>query len=159
MGLLNFFKKTSNININGTIIEITNKKEAEFYAAQFLKHCYESTKIVNTTANPQVFFERYSFLLHETKNLSNLEIFLKFEGRLPSSTLIYLIQSKEKETNLMIGRAWEKLDIKLKKLKTKRGKENAINRLHSEFQPYWNEMSKSNIDLCNSYYNTFINRI
>ena len=159
MRLLNFFNKTTNINIGGTIIKISNKKEAEFYANQFLKHCNESTKIVNTTANPKVFFERYSFLLHETKNLSNLEIFLKFKGRTPSSTLVYLIQSKERETNLMISRAWESLDIKLKKLKTKRGKENRINNLYFEFQSYLNEMSKTNIDLCKSYYNTFINGI
>ena len=97
--------------------------------------------------------------MHETKNLSNLEIFLKFKGRTPSSTLVYLIQSKERETNLMISRAWESLDIKLKKLKTKRGKENRINNLYFEFQSYLNEMSKTNIDLCKSYYNTFINGI
>ena len=59
----------------------------------------------------------------------------------------------------MISRAWESLDIKLKKLKTKRGKENRINNLYFEFQSYLNEMSKSNIDLCKSYYNTFINGI
>ena len=88
MRLIDFFNKTTNINIDGTIIKISNKKEAEFYANQFLKHCNESTKIVNTTANPKIFFERYSILLHETKNLSNLERFLKFKGRTPSSTLV-----------------------------------------------------------------------
>lgn len=157
MGLFN--RKVATINIGKTIVKVHNKSEAEFYVQQFLKHCYESTELVNTTKNPRVFFERYDFLIKQTENLAKLEIFVKFSGRKPSDTLIYLNQIRENETNLMIGRAWENLNIKLSKLKTNKGKENAINKLMAEFQQYLDKMTKSNIDLCTSYYNTFISNI
>ena len=159
MGLFNFISKSTIIDLDGVSININNKRQAQFYAEQFLKHCYESTNLVNKTKTPHVFFERYDYLIEQTENLAKLEIFLKFSGRKPSSTLMYLKKSKEKETNTMIGRAWEDLDIKLSKLKTTKGKENAINKLMEEFQYYLDKMTQSNIELCTSYYNTFIGNI
>ena len=47
MGLFN--RKVANLYISGKGVLVHNKKEAEFYARQFLKHCYESTNIVNHT--------------------------------------------------------------------------------------------------------------
>lgn len=157
MGLFN--RKTATIYFNGRNILVSNKKEAEFYAQQFLKHCYESADIVNHTKNPQVFFERYSFLISETENLAQLEIFLKFKGTQPSQQLATLKENKENETNLMIGRACEDLGIKLNKLKTAKGKTNAINKLFDLFMIYSDRMTKSNIDLCTSYYNTFTSNL
>lgn len=158
MGLFN--RKTALISLDGNnIIQVNNKKEAEFYAEQFLKHCYESKDLVNKTKNPRVFFERYEFLIRETENLAQLECFLKFKGKKPSDTLVYLKQIRERETNTMIERTWENLNTKLLKLKTNKGKENAINKLFNDFNSYSNMMTQSNIDLCTSYYNTFIGNI
>lgn len=158
MGL--FSHKVAILNLDGgTQIEVHNKREAEFYAKQLLKHCYESTELINKTKKPHIFFERYSFLIKETENLVQLQKFLQFKGQIPSVTLLYLKQSKEKETNTMIERAWDDLSIKLNKLKTSKGKENNINKLYKEFEQYSNDMTKSNIDLCTSYYNAFINNI
>ena len=150
------FNTSVNIQIDEkNVITVRNKTEAEFYAGQLLKHCYESTNIVNTTKNPQVFFNRYSFLITETENLAKLEVFLKFKGRKPSETLVYLKNSKEEQTNIMIERACEDLAVKLNKLKTTKGKTNAINKFFDTFMIYSDKMTKSNIDLCTSYYNTF----
>ena len=157
MGLFN--RKTVFLYFGNSTISVTNKKEAEFYAKQFLKHCYESTNLVNNTKNPEVFFERYDFLIKETENLSKLEVFLHFTGKKPSETLIYLKQQKEKETNTMIERACEDLGKKLNTLKTTKGKINAINKLFDIFRIYSDKMTQSNIDLCNSYYNTFIGNV
>lgn len=158
MGL--FCRKVVLVTLSGnTIVQVHNKKEAYFYAKQFLKHCYESTNLVNNTKNPRVFFERYNFLIQETENLAELEVFLKFKGKKPSGTVKYLNQVREKETNTMIRRVWEEFHIKFSKLKTNKGKENATNRLFEEFKPFFNEMTQSNIDLCTSYYNTFISNI
>ena len=158
LGLFN--RKTATVKLDDNIIvEIHNKNEAQFYANQFLKHSYESTELLNKTKNPRVFFERYSFLIKETENLSQLEIFLKFKGRKPSDTLKYLQSQKEKETNLMIIRSWEDLNIKLNELKTNKAKLNNINNLYKEFNVYSNKMTNNNIDLVNSYYKTFINNI
>lgn len=158
MGLFN--RKFAIISIDqNTVVRVHNKTEAEFYAKQFLKHCYESKDLVNNTKNPRVFFERYDYLINQTENLAELEIFLKFKGQKPSSKIIYLKQVRERETNTMIRRVWENLDIKLSKLKTTKGKENAINKLSEEFKLYSDKMTKSNIDLCNSYYETFLSNI
>ena len=59
----------------------------------------------------------------------------------------------------MIRRVWEEFDAKFSKLKTSRGRENATNKLLDEFKPFIYEMTQSNIDLCTSYYNTFISKI
>lgn len=161
MGFMNFFKhRIVLITLSGnTIVRVHNKKEAQFYAEQSLKHCYESRDLVNKTKNPRVFFERYDYLIAETDNLKQLEYFLKFKGRSPSETFIYLNQIRERETNTMIRRVWEDLDTRLSKLKTKRGKENTINKLFEEFKLYKDKMTKSNIDLCNLYYTTFMSNI
>lgn len=158
MGLFN--RKFAIINIDqNAVIKVHNKIEAEFYAKQFLKHCYESKDLVNNTKNPRVFFERYDYLINQTENLAELEVFLKFTGQKPSDKLVYLKQVREKETGTMIRRVWENLDTKLLKLKTTKGKENAINKIFKEFMLYSDKMTKSNIDLCNSYYKTFLSNI
>lgn len=158
MGL--FHKKVVLVTLSGnTVVQVHNKKEAYFYAEQFLKHCYESKDLVNKTKTPRVFFERYDFLLTNTENLAELEYFLKFKGQKPSKTLIYLNEIRENETNTTIERVWDNFNKKFLNLKTKKGKETATNNLFNEFKPFIYAMTKSNIDLCTSYYDTFISRI
>lgn len=144
---------------DNVIVEVHNKKEAEFYAKQFLKHCKDSSNLVNHTKKPKVFFERYSLLIRETENLAKLELFLNFKGTLPSQNVIYLNQSKKQETNLMIERAYEDLQQKIDNLKTTSAKENTVNKLYKELELFNTEMTQKNIDLYNKYNSEFINQI
>lgn len=160
MGLLGLLMNSNKtvLNIDGKFVPVHNKKEAEFYANQFLKHCYESADIVNHTKNPDVFFSRYDFLISETKNLVQLEKMISFTGTKPSRKLRELINMKEDQTNLMIQRAFDNLDIKINKLKTVKGKENAINKLYNEFLKFEGSMTARNKELVKIHYDTFINK-
>ena len=130
-----------------------------YYSFFLIVHILITTKSPHRVRFAKVFFERYNFLIQETENLAELEVFLNFKGKKPSDTVKYLNQVREKETNTMIRRVWEEFHIKFSRLKTNKGKENATNRLFEEFKPFFNEMTQSNIDLCTSYYNTFISNI
>lgn len=161
MGLLSLLLNNNRIilKIDRALVPVRNKKEAECYAKQFLKHCYESTNIVNHTNKPTVFFERYDFLISETRNLIQLERIISFSGPKPSRKLKELLNMKERQTNLMIQRAFDDLDIRLTKLKTSKGKENAINKLYNEFLNFENSMTARNKELIKIHYDTFINKI
>ncbi len=156
MGLFNHKQKNVFLNMGGRLVPVTNKKEAEFYAQQFLKHCTESVEIVNHTKNPRVYFERYNFILENTNNLIQLEGMLKFNNTLPSVQLQKLLESKEESTNLMIARCFDDLNNKISKLKTDKTKINNIQKVYDELSFYENEMTSKNIDLCNRYYKTFM---
>lgn len=143
---------------SGNVVIVKNKNEAQFYAQQFLKHCYESTEIVNKTCEPHIFFERYALLISETEKLVQLEKIMKFKGEQPSATLQRLINSKEEQTNIMINRSYEKLSQNIMNLKTIAGKKNAILHQFEKFKIYFNEMTNSNINLIETTHNAFLSK-
>lgn len=153
--------KSKNVQLileSGNVVNVKNKNEAQFYAQQFLKHCYESTEIVNKTCEPHIFFERYALLISETEKLVQLEKIMKFKDEQPSTTLQRLINSKEEQTNIMINRSYEKLSQNIMNLKTIAGKKNAILHQFEKFKIYFNEMTKSNIKLIETNHDNFLNK-
>ena len=141
------------LNLNGVSVTVNNKNQAEMYAEQIIKHCEESTNLVNNTKSPRVFFERYSFLILETENLVQLKPFIKLNGTDPSQLLINLNNSKEEETNLMINRFFEDLNSKIDNLKTENAKIKHIEKAFNELSSFDNEMTKNNINLYKNYLN------
>lgn len=127
-------------------IKINNKKEANFMAEQWFKIVVESANIVNTTTNPNVFFERYELLLEKLELLSSIEHMVKFKGKKPSQNLQEILTKKELTINDFINRYYNVVDTKLKKLSTIKAKENNIDNFLNNLEYYKEKMTQSNIE-------------
>lgn len=157
MKIFNKKNKSIFINIDNTIVTVKDKAQANLYANQLLKICYESTSIINKTKNPKIFFERYNLLIEETTSLAKLETFLKFKGTLPSIQLENLKIKKEQETNSMIARCFEDLNNKISELKTDKAKITNIQKTYDDLRNFEQEMTANNIELYTKYYENLIN--
>lgn len=111
------------INLDGQIVSVYNRKEAEFYGSQSLRIVNDCANLVNTTKNPKVFFERYNLLIKELENLSKLERFNCFSGSLPSHDLQETLSKKSFTINDFIDRYYQDTIDKIKKLKTQKAKD------------------------------------
>lgn len=62
-------------------------KMAYYNSQGYLNIVYDSIRLVNNTANPDVFFSRYKLLEEKLCTLSLLEPYIKFKENQPSSEL------------------------------------------------------------------------
>ena len=122
-----------------------SKKEAEFMANQWLKIAQESAQIVNSTKNPDVFFERFKLLIEKMESLSNIENLIKFKSRKPSQNLKEILDKKELTIKEFIDRFYDETNIKIKNLTMAKSKENNINKFKEKLEFYNEKMSNSNI--------------
>lgn len=130
---------------NGSNRKLKNKKEAEFMAAQWLKIAQESAQIVNSTKNPDVFFERYKLLIEKMKSLSDIENLLKFNTMKPSQNLKEILEKRELTIKEFIDRFYDETNKKIRNLTMVNSKENNIKKFKEKLEFYNNEMSDSNI--------------
>lgn len=98
-----------------------------------LKQVNDSTKLVNTTTNPEVFFSRLNMLFDLFMELKKYEKYRIFTGKTPTQDYEYLQKSLEKQVNLFIDRTYEKQMEKMKTLKTDKSKA-------SSFEKYSDKM-------------------
>ncbi len=178
MGLLNLFKnnKTATITQDGNkYFDVSNKKEAEFYANGMLKIVHDCANIINTTKNPSVFFERYNLLINTTKNpsvfferynllilklenLAKLECFNLFNGTLPSQNLEDILNKKENTINDFIDRYYQHTLDKINSLKTTKAKDKKVEDFYKELSKYNDNMLSNNIQKYTSMYKVLLNK-
>ena len=139
--VVNFAKNSGNESNRN----IKVKKEAEFMSKQWLKIAQESAQIVNSTKNPDVFFERFKLLIEKMENLSNIENLIKFKSKKPSQNLKEILDKKELTIKEFIDRFYDETNIKIKNLTMVKSKENNINKFKEKLEFYNEEMSNSNI--------------
>lgn len=152
MGIFNFFNKFKSVNIKideQTIVTVHNKKEAEFYSAGMLKIAFDCANLVNTTKDPEVFFNRYNLLIEKMENLSKLEIFGCFKGKLPSKNLIEILNKKDLTINDFIDRFYSDTAKQINSLKTTKAKEKRIDDFCTSLNSYKQYMSQNNLDKYN----------
>ena len=161
MGLLNLFKKTKTATITqdgSKYFNVSNKKEAEFYATGILKIAHDCAHLINTTKNPSVFFERYNLLIFKLQNLIKLECFNCFEDKLPSQDLEEILNKREDTINDFIDRYYQCTLDKINTLKTTKAKDKKIEDFYKELSKYDDDMLPSSIQKYTSMYKSLLNK-
>lgn len=140
-------------------IPVTNRKQAMTLAPQMLKQAKETAEILNGTANPETFFQRYDFLIGRLKIMKTCKQYgVTFTGEDPVITLAQLSRKsfRNKCGCHMIDRCFEKTNEKMASLKTAKGKQNAAERFNESFNPYWPCMSETMIQHQTHKYNELL---
>mgnify|MGYP006939906693 CR=1 FL=1 len=151
MGIFNFLYKPKSVNIKideRTVITIHNKKEAEFYSASMLKIALDCANLVNTTKNPDVFFNRYNLLIEKMENLAKLEVFECFNGQPPSKNLEEILNKKVLTVNDFIDRYYSDVLFQVFSLKTQKAKQSRIDKFCNGLNDYKKYLS---VDSLNKY--------
>lgn len=139
-----------------TYVTVHNKKEAKFYAMGMLKIANDCANIVNTTKKPKIFFERYNLLIEKMEQLSKLEAFRCFNGKLPSKNLQEILDKKLLTIDEFIDRHHQDVLDEIHALKTSKAKEKRIETFYENFQIYKNCMEPKNIEKYESLYNELL---
>lgn len=126
--------------------------QAKEQADQLLKIVNDCAHLVNTTVNPEVFFQRYSLMLEKLEELARLEwtgIFSK-SPELPSATVLRLDDLFPVATNDFIDRSHSAAMAKAENLKTEKGKAGAMARYFENMEKFSAYMSEDSIDHLNT---------
>ena len=155
MGFFNLFNTSVSIQIDeSNVVTVHNRKEAEFYAAGMLKIAFDCANLINTTKNPKVFFERYNLLIEKFENLSKIERFGCFKGKLPSQNLKEILGKKENTINDFIDRYYNETLSKFNSLKTEKAKLSCIDAFCNGLNYYKHYLSEDSLnkynELCSS---------
>lgn len=121
-------------------------------AAQQLKIAQDCARIVNTTKNPKVFFERYELLVKTLQKLSGMQHSVSFSGTKPSAMLSQ-IQSKRVATITdFINRYYADVLDKITTLKTAKAKQNKVETFFHSLEEYSGEMPNECVKLYTDIY-------
>lgn len=123
----------------GDYVEISDKLNAEILAPQLLKQVQDSLRILNTTTNPEVFFQRYDFIVGRLSLLKDCEKYMSFSGGETAHETYHRFKHQEYFDSItvsMVHRVEEKYRNKIDSLKTKKAKLNWAGKFYDEFIPY-----------------------
>lgn len=109
-----------------------------------LEICRDCTELINSTANPEVFFPRWDLLYETLLFLLKLEPFISFTTGTPSQSLVDLCQSENRSCKDFIERFYQKIAGMTNQLKTAKGKHNKLNTFVEKLEPFFYRMSKEN---------------
>ncbi len=96
----------------------------------------DCAKIISSTDNPSVFFERYKLLLEKYSEMVQYESFLEIFGYQPSESLCYYRNDKAKFEKKLIDRCYNKALIKADSLKTEKAQRNQFIKAHDVLLPF-----------------------
>lgn len=114
---------------------------------QIIKDCL---KILETTKNPDTFFERLDLLEEKSIHVAKFEPYMKFTGALPSQALKQFYEDKDKAISIFLNRYWDLTYNKITLLKTNKSKLNAYNKFKDSLVPYTKYFSEENLNFYNS---------
>lgn len=128
------------------------RKHAQFESAQLLKIIHDCADLVNTTTNPEVFFPRYNLMLEHLETLAGFECtgIYNDSPELPSTAFLRIEEQFPAATNDFIDRAYDAAIAHADKLKTAKGKENAIRRFFDDIEKYTINMDGESIEYLDS---------
>lgn len=149
-------KKSIKVKYDNKEFYITNKKEANLMAEQWIKVAQESANITNTTKVPKVFFERYDLMIQRMELLVKTETFLSYKNK-PSDNLKEILEKKEITINDFIDRYYKEIRNKIESLKTVNSKNNYIEKFKNELEIYIDKMNENNICYFMQLYNKLKN--
>ena len=104
----------------------------------------DSENLINTTANPTVFFERLDLLYYSLSKLIQLEPFYSFKSPIPSDIMSRICQNENAIIKSFLDRYFYKISENANKLKTDKGKRNQFDRFLTSIEPYDDRISNEN---------------
>ncbi len=93
-------------------------------------------KLISSTENPSVFYERYNLLIEQYTELTQFEPFIVLFGYQPIESLAYYRESKSSFEKKLIDRCYNKSLIKADSLKTEKARKNQFIKMHESLQQY-----------------------
>ena len=103
-----------------------------------MKQVQETTKLINTTTNPEVQFGRLHFLFDLFLKLKRFEKYNVFTGSTPTKDYNKLSREMEKSVNDFITRTYQKQIDKMSTLKSDKAKENSFNKYAEKMRTAFN---------------------
>ena len=132
---------------------LKNKRvENEINAKNILKIINDCKRIVNSTKNPDIYFERYSLLEEKARELCTIK-HIHFTGTQPKKIVKIVAGSKQASIRAMIDRYFDDISIKARRLKTKKAKREKIYSFITTLEDHYGYMNEENVQYIQTLYN------
>lgn len=128
---------------------------AEGKSANSFRIANECSSILQTTVDPDTFFERLQLFSTHCRSLVDYEEYISFSGATPTELYNTLILEKQELIKEFLVRYFSKVDIKASGLKTVKGQLNQYQRFYDSLTPYFSEMDADNIDYIETKYKAY----
>lgn len=115
----------------------------------------DDVKLVNSTGDARVFFQRYKSMLENMEWMAAIEKYYKFSRPYPSEQLAAVYAKKVHTVNDFIDRSYEKLALKIIKLQTEKARQKAVENWYNELTFYSDRMDPENIEKYSEIYSRF----
>ena len=172
MGLLDIFKRKKSDNNKKDLVPVQNKEKTKsnndlsikiemptnklpepppndikaIQAYTCWKQFDDCKRIIEITANPEVFFSRYNLLIERLSELEKMGEYAKRDNYLDVAFIKnQFIQFKRVKIQDFLYRMRCKTEEKLKTLKTPKAIENNINKFSESLEPYMEEIDEKEI--------------
>lgn len=133
-------------------------KQNQIIAQQYLKIIQDCTKIVNSTKNPDTYFERWALLENKIDKLIELKG-IRYTGDSPKQMKLQIISKKRQNIHDMIKRYYDDTVKKADKVKTPNAKRNKFHSFISTLETYYSLMDDEHIQYINKLYNNAIKNL
>ena len=108
--------------------------------------------LIQTTANPNVFFARLDLLYERLAHLIQLEPYYRFQPQLPSDILLQSCQRENASVKAFLERYFYKTSEKANGLKTEKAKLNQFEKYKETLDSFSNRISKDNYEYALTLY-------
>lgn len=112
----------------------------------------DSSKLVQNTVKPDVFFSRMELLEVKTMELVVLEDYISFADPKPSQVLEVFRKEKSMVTDQFLTRYFNSVLDKIETLKTDSAKNKNIQKCYDTLEPYFDRMSENNVLYVEKFY-------
>lgn len=133
---------TPGLKISKSDLEAHTKTSISFR----VKEIDDDVKLVNSTGDARVFFERYQRMIENMEWLSQIEKYFSFKRPLPSEQMKIVKEKKTATINAFIDRSYEKMALKLIKLKTEKARKKLVDDWYNELTFFSDKMEPANIE-------------
>lgn len=125
------------------------------YPEQNLRIIQDCVNIVNSTKNPDTFFERYELMEKKIDELIAIQG-PKYTGQSPTELKTQVVSKKQAAIHDMIDRYYTDVSVKASALKTAKGRMNRFHTFMSTLEDYYDQMNDANIKYAEDLYNSVI---
>lgn len=115
----------------------------------------DSATLLQSSTNPDTFFERLRLFSSHCNTLVALEKYVSFSGASPTDLYNTLIIEKQELIHEFLVRYFTKIDIYATGLKTVKGQLNQYQKFYDSLKPYYSEMDVNNIDYVETKYKAY----